>query len=86
MPNEKTEAQIEREKQAVAAMANAKSNMTEALARISTLESALRQASDTLGRMKYYVGDHAEMKIGNNSIYVKSWIADRQAEIAKVLP
>lgn len=83
---EKTEAQIEREKQAVAAMANAKSNMTEALARIQTLESALKQAADDLGRMKYYVGEHAKMEIGNNYVYVKSWIADRQAAIAKALP
>lgn len=83
---DKTEAQIEREKQAVVAMANAKSNMATALERIATLERALSSANDHLGRMKYYVGDHAKMEIGASFVYVKSWIGDRQAEIAKVLP
>lgn len=83
---EKTEQQIEKEKRAVAAMANAKSNMTAALDRIKTLETALRNASVTISTLKGYIApnvytyptqgnsrrctDHADMAI---------------AEIAKVL-
>lgn len=83
---DKTEAQIEREKQAVMAMTNAKANMTEALSRIQTLETALKASNEHLGRLKYFVGDHAKMEIGGSTVYVKEWIAGRQGDIAKVLP
>lgn len=83
----KNEAQIEKEKQAVAAMTNAKANMHDALSRIQTLETALKSAHNHLGSMRYYVGEHAKIEATSGShITVKAWLADRQAEIAKVLP
>ena len=83
---DKTEAQIEREKQAVAAMANAKSNMMAALDRIKTLENALFRASNALSSMKNYVGEYAKMERASSSIYIKEHIADEVGAIAKVLP
>jgi hypothetical protein len=51
-----TEEKIARDKAAVDAMRNAKSNMDAALARIATLEQALSYARDNLGRTKQYIG------------------------------
>lgn len=85
---DKTEAQIEREKTAVAAMANAKSNMATALDRIATLEQALKHASHHLGQLKYHVGDHSKIDMHDNRppVFVKTYIGDAQAAITKVLP
>lgn len=53
---EATEEKIARDKAAVDAMRNAKSNMDAALARITTLEQALAYARDNLVRTKQYIG------------------------------
>ena len=53
--SEKSEEQVAKEREAVEAMRNAKANMTSALDRISTLESALRSAIDGLLRARGYV-------------------------------
>lgn len=50
-----TEEKIARDKAAVDAMRNAKSNMDAALARISALESALQNARDHLLQSKGYI-------------------------------
>lgn len=86
MHPEKTEAQIEREKQAVAAMANARSNMTASLERIKTLENALFRASNTLSALTNHVGPYSIIEHGSNRRQVRDFIADEKAEIAKVLP
>lgn len=52
----KTEQQIERERNAVSAMMNAKANMTVTLDRITTLESQLRNAKYFITDMKNYTG------------------------------
>jgi hypothetical protein len=84
---EKTEAQIEKEKQAVAAMANAKSNMTIALDRIKSLENALFRASNAISALRYHVGEHSKIERASNSaVYVREFISDEVGAIAKVLP
>jgi hypothetical protein len=86
----KDEAQIEREKQAVAAMVNAKSNMTVALDRINRLELALKSASDVIARLRRCVGDDCQITYHNGSSetreYVRKYAEDAIAKIAKVLP
>lgn len=83
---EKTEAQIEREKQAVAAMANAKSNMTAALDRIKTLETALRNASGTISTLKGYIAPNVyTYPVSGNSRRCTDHADAAIAEIAKVL-
>lgn len=52
---DRTEEQIARDKAAVDAMRNAKSNMDAALVRITTLESALKYARDNLTNTKQWV-------------------------------
>lgn len=86
---EKTEAQIDREKSAVAAMKNAKSNMDEVLARVATLERALSNSSNVIARLKRHVGPESQMnwhdgRTDKRDLVVK--YADEQiADIAKVL-
>jgi hypothetical protein len=58
---DKTEAQIDREKAAVAAMTNAKSNMNDVLARVATLERALANATSAISRLKRHVGSESQM-------------------------
>lgn len=83
---EKTEAQIEKEKQAVAAMANAKSNMTAALDRIKTLETALRNASGTISTLKGYIAPNVyTYPVQGNSRRCTDHADAAIAEIAKVL-
>ena len=58
---DKTEAQLDREKAAVAAMTNAKSNMDAVLARVTTLERVLSDASNTIQRLKRTIGPDCQM-------------------------
>ena len=85
----KTEAQIEREKAAVAAMKNAKSNMDEVLARVATLERLLGQTSNTISRLKRHVGSESQMTWHDGRQERRDFVtkyADEQiAEIAKVV-
>ena len=87
---DKDEAQIEREKQAVAAMVNAKSNMSVALDRINRLELALRSASKDISRLKQCVGVDCQITYHNGSSetreYVHQYAENAIAGIAKVLP
>jgi hypothetical protein len=57
---------VARDKAAVDAMRNAKSNMDAALARITTLEQALTYARDNLGRTKQYIGASNYVWSGSN--------------------
>ena len=86
----KDEAQIEREKQAVAAMVNAKSNMSVALDRINRLELALKSASNDIARLKRCVGQDCQITYHNGSSetreYVHKYADNAIAGIAKVLP
>lgn len=83
--SDKTEAQIEREKQAVLAMSNAKSNMATALDRIDTLNRSLRSANQALSYLKHHVGGHSYIRDGSNHRTVTEWIDELRAAIAKVL-
>lgn len=58
---EKTDTQIEREKAAVAAMTNAKSNMDAVLGRVATLERVLSDASNTIARLNRHVAQESTM-------------------------
>lgn len=86
----KDEAQIEREKLAVAAMANAKLNMTVALERIQRLETALVSARNDISRLKRCVGQDCQITYHNGSSetreYVHKYADDAVARIARVLP
>jgi hypothetical protein len=86
----KDEAQIEREKQAVAAMVNAKSNMTVALDRINRLELALKSASNDIARLRRCVGEDCQITYRNGTFetreYVRKYAEDAIAKIEKVLP
>jgi len=86
---DKTEAQIDREKAAVAAMTNAKSNMNDVLARVATLERALTNAQSAISRLKRHVGSESQMNWYAGSSEVRGLVtkyADEQiADIAKVL-
>lgn len=86
----KDEAQIEREKQAVAAMVNAKSNMSVALDRINRLELALKSARNDIARLKRCVGEGCQITYHNGSSetreYVHTYADNAIANIAKVLP
>lgn len=84
---DKTETQIEKEKQAVAAMVNAKSNMQTAIDRIWTLERALRNADSAFSALLYHVGPHSKLEDnGGKHILVKDFITIQRLEITKVLP
>lgn len=84
---DKTETQIEKEKQAVASMANAKSNMTTALDRILTLERALRAADSAFSSLSHHVGPHSKLEdSGGRHILVTDFITLQRQGITKVLP
>lgn len=83
---EKTEAQIDREKQAVAAMSNAKSNMTTALDRITTLENRLRTANSVLSIVRNHVGPHSKIPVDSGHELVVKYIGDEMSKIAITLP
>ena len=86
---EKTDTQIEREKAAVAAMTNAKSNMDAVLGRVATLEHVLRDASNTIARLKRHVGQDSLMDWHDGSQQQRGLVttyADKQiAAIATTL-
>jgi hypothetical protein len=86
---EKTEAQIDREKAAVAAMKSAKSNMEGVLLRVATLERTLSDASSAISRLKRHVGQESVMKWHDGSyeqVDLVSKYADEQvAKIAKAM-
>lgn len=62
---DRTEEQIARDKAAVDAMRNAKSNMDAALARITTLEGALKYARDNLTAAKQWVSPNCYTYTGS---------------------
>ena len=80
-----TEEKIARDKAAVDAMRNAKSNMDAALARINTLECALERARANLTRTKDYIGRGAYIYPGNVSRPVHDAIDEMAADAAKAL-
>lgn len=82
---EKTEAQIEAEKNSVAAMKNAQSNMRSALERIATLEAILKSSDGVLYLLKRHTGSESRIMVGSNSQTVHMWIDEMRNGIAKVL-
>lgn len=83
---EKTEQQIARERAAVDAMKSAKSNMTEALGRIETLERALLSAQAAIGTLKGYIAPQVfTYPVSGNSRRCTEVADDAMAAIAKVL-
>jgi len=84
--SDRTEEQIARDKAAVDAMRNAKSNMDAALARIATLESALTSARGDLGRAKAFIGQGAyAYPDGSNRVSVHDYIDSMIARATKAL-
>lgn len=83
---EKTEDLIARERAAVEAMKNAKSNMATVLARVETLERALDCAKGTMSTLKGYIAPGAyTYPVGGNSRKCADIADDAIAAIAKVL-
>lgn len=83
---DKTEDQIDRERKAVAAMANAKSNMDQALNRIQTLERRLNDAAAVVNALKLYIGSNAHTyPINGNTETVHKYIERAVANIREVL-
>jgi hypothetical protein len=83
---EKTEEMIERERQAVISMADAKANMTKVLDRVETLEKALRFAQSTISELKNYIADGAyAYPISDNPRKCKDVANNAIAAIVKVL-
>ena len=83
--SDKTEAQIEREKQAVLAMSNAKSNMATALERIQTLETKLRATDGVLQHLRLHVGAHSYVRVGSDYQTGTEWIDLHRSNLLKVL-
>lgn len=84
---EKTDEQIAKEREAVAAMTNAKANMTNALDRIVTLERALYDAKSNISTLKGYIPPAVyTYSTGQNAPKTCVSVADDAiAAIAKVL-
>jgi len=80
---EVSEEKIARDKAAVDAMRNAKSNMDAALARISTLETALAYARDNLSRVKGYISPNVYTYGAQGTVHAA--IDDMIAHAAKAL-
>lgn len=87
MSDAKSEEQIAKEREAVAAMKNAQANMGKALDRIATLEGALRGAIDALGRARGYISPAVYTYPNNASrdetchAAIDRWIADARAKL-----
>jgi hypothetical protein len=75
---DKTEEQIAKDKAAVDAMRNAKSNMDAALARISTLEEALSGAIGGLLEAKRYISPSAYVYGGAKTAHhhIEGYVCD----------
>jgi len=83
---DKTEDQIDRERKAVAAMANAKSNMDQALQRIQTLEYRLNEAVAVLSALKGHIGPNAHTyPINGNTEIVHKYVERAVAKMREVL-
>lgn len=83
---DKSDEEIARERAAVEAMKNAKSNMTAALDRIKTLETALRDASGIISTLKSYIAPNVyTYPVQGNSRRCTDHADAAIAEIAKVL-
>lgn len=81
-----SEEKIARDKAAVDAMRNAKSNMDAALTRISTLEAALGRARDDLTRTKSFIGTHVyTYGASGNQRTVHDYIDDMVSSATKAL-
>lgn len=78
---DKTDEQIEKEKQAVAAMRNARANMDAALERISRLETVARNAKAAIQILKSHTGASSHMTLKEQQVPVHNFIA---IEIAKI--
>lgn len=83
---EKTEEQIAKEKAAVEAMRNAKSNMDTALTRISDLERSLTYAADCLSKARAFISANVYLYPTNGqSLSVHSHIDAQLQQIRKTL-
>lgn len=83
---EKNEATIAAERASVEAMKNAKSNMTNVLARVETLERSLSSAMSTISTLKGYIAPNVYTYPVSGSSKKCTEIADAAiADIAKVL-
>lgn len=84
---EKTDEQIERERAAVAAMSNAKANMTAALDRIQTLERALASAKSSISMLKTYIAPSVyTYPVSGQSKPCLTVADDAIAAISKLIP
>ncbi len=80
---DKTEEQMDKERAAVDAMRNAKSNMASALGRIETLEKALDRARLEMTEIKKYIPEGAYTYRGEKRC--RSLVEDAVESITKVL-
>jgi hypothetical protein len=85
-PADKSEEQIAKEREAVEAMRNAKANMSAALDRIATLESALKLTIANLSQARTYISPSVYIyPIPGSNVTVHTqidqWIAAAQAKL-----
>ena len=80
---DKTDEQLQKEREAIAAMHNAKSNMEKALARIQTLENALRKLGDLATEAHKHLPSTSYMYQSNRC--VKDEFVERAAIILRAL-
>lgn len=83
---EKTEEDIEKDRAAIAAMKNAKSNMEAAIARVSDLERALSRARDSILRFKSFVPEAAYSYGGKTKLWdeIDAAVADIEKVRGKI--
>lgn len=83
---EKTEEQIAKDKAAVEAMRNAKSNMDAALSRITDLERSLAYAADCLSKAKGYISSNVYCyPVSGNTQTVHNHIDGQVSQLRKTL-
>lgn len=82
---EKSDDQIAREREAVASMKGAQSNMKAALDRVQSLEYALSQAVSALRQMKHYTPVGLYISNGQSASTVGQYIDEALAKANKVL-
>jgi hypothetical protein len=82
---EKTSEQIERERDAVKAMVNARTNMAAVLERVATLEAALANAGRAIKTLKSFISPEV-YRYGNDNKPCIQTATDALVEIAKALP
>lgn len=86
MANEKTDHEVEKQRDAVASMKNAQANMKAAIDRIESLELQLRITRDKISRFKNFVSKEVyDYNYGGNQKLCHSVMDEAIADITKTL-